>query len=199
MPFESALLLIAFVVVTVGSPGPANLAFMASGARYGIAPALPFLVGSLVGWLALYLVISTGLIAAVQARPILWTMLRAACFAYILYLAWRIAFAGPTSQQETPPAPNFFRGVLIHPLNPKAYAMITAAVAQFATAEAPVASLIWIAAAFIGLGFWLNFGWLAAGALLGAQALSGDKAVWIARALAAAMVAVTGYSLYLVG
>lgn len=199
MSLESALLLVAFVIVTVGSPGPANLAFMASGARFGVAPGLPFLVGSLVGWLALYLVISTGLIAAVQAQPLLWAGLRAACFAYILYLAWRIAFSAASSQTEPPPAPNFFRGFLIHPLNPKAYAMITAAVAQFAVAEAPVVSLIWIAATFIGLGFWLNFGWLAAGALLGAQALSGDKAIWIARVLAAAMVAVTGYSLYLVG
>ena len=39
----------AFAFSQVGTPGPANMAMMATGARYGFRAALPFVAGVLLG------------------------------------------------------------------------------------------------------------------------------------------------------
>ena len=42
-------LLITFAASQIGTPGPANMAMMATGARYGFRKALPFMFGVLFG------------------------------------------------------------------------------------------------------------------------------------------------------
>ena len=43
------MLLIAFAASQIGTPGPANMALLATGARFGLRRALPFVAGVALG------------------------------------------------------------------------------------------------------------------------------------------------------
>ncbi len=163
MSLEHTLLLILFVAVAAGTPGPANLALIASGAQNGIRASVPFLVGTLVGFQAIFWLAACGALAVVASFPMLWTGLRYACMAYILYLAWHIAVAKITPDQRDRNAPGFWRGAILHPLNPKAYAMQFAALAQFASPTHGIRDAVILSLLFLCLGGVLNAGWMCSG------------------------------------
>lgn len=198
MPFDQLVLLVLFVVATAGSPGPANLAFAASSARFGVRRTAPFLLGSQLGFLVVFVLITSGTIAALKAYPAVWVLLRFLCFVYILYLGWKIGFQGIAIGTGSVAAPSFLRGVFIHPLNPKAYAMLTAAAAQFIRPEAPWISAGIVAAVYLTFGTLLNGAWLLAGSYVTRTVGREARMIIIARILALLMVLVTAYSLYLV-
>ena len=160
---ETLFLLALFVVLMVGSPGPANALFLASGATVGVRRTLPFLAGTLVGFAAVGIAIALGLNSLLEDRPDVALVLSFASLAYMLYLAWRIATAPPLSQSSVEPL-GFRDGLVLHPLNPKAWVMLTAAFAQFATpGNGYVQQAAVIVAAFVLLGAPLNMLWAVGG------------------------------------
>ena len=124
--------LVWYALLMVGTPGPANLLAMAAGANYGFYACLPFMAGLVLGKLVLASVMALGLLALLKVQPLLADILRVFSTLYILWLAWRIAGLrlgqGQVARRE---CPRFFAGMAVHPLNPKAWAMLTAAFVQF--------------------------------------------------------------------
>ncbi|KMW57583.1 Transporter, LysE family [Candidatus Rhodobacter oscarellae] len=124
----------AFAASQVGTPGPANMAMLATGARYGFRAALPFMLGVLFGKQLIIWPIGFGLMELAEAVPWLFTALKYASAAYIIFLAWKIA-----NLRLKPGAagavPGFRAGLIVHPLNPKAWAMITAGFTNFVGPE----------------------------------------------------------------
>lgn len=160
---ETLFLLALFVVVMVGSPGPANALFLASGATVGVRRTLPFLAGTLLGFAAVGIAIALGLNSLLEDRPDVALVLSVASLAYMLYLAWRIATAPPLTQSSVEPL-GFRDGLALHPLNPKAWVMLTAAFAQFATpSHGYIQQAAIIVAAFVLLGAPLNVLWAVGG------------------------------------
>ena len=51
--------------------------------------------------------------------------------AYIVYLAWRVANMRLKADQTDGPPPGFLAGLIVHPVNPKAWGMITSAFTSF--------------------------------------------------------------------
>ena len=166
MPLAQYGLLVAFIVALVGSPGPANMALMASGLTFGARPAVPFLLGTMTGFQIIFWLNVTGLYALLESAPQVFAVLRYACMAYILYLAWVIVRSAPGSLSAAARAPGFPRGVIVHPLSPKAYAMQVAAIAQFVTPERYLADALTVSITFWMLGGILNGLWLLAGSWL---------------------------------
>ena len=80
-----------FGVSQVGSPGPANMALLATGARFGLRAATPFVAGVVLGKQLIIWPIGFGLMALADQVPGLFTALKWACVGYIAWLAWRIA------------------------------------------------------------------------------------------------------------
>lgn len=123
-----------FAASQVGTPGPANMAMLATGARFGFARALPFMFGVLLGKQLIIWPIGFGLMELASAVPWVFVALKYISAAYICYLAWKIA-----NLRLTPGtmgvAPGFFQGLIVHPLNPKAWAMITAGFTNFVSPE----------------------------------------------------------------
>jgi threonine/homoserine/homoserine lactone efflux protein len=76
-----------FALVASITPGPNNLLLMRSGARFGVRRSLPHLVGIQVGFQGLLLLCWLGVGAVLLAVPAAFTILRWACFAYLLWLA----------------------------------------------------------------------------------------------------------------
>jgi len=57
--------------------------------------------------------------------------------AYICWLAWRVANMSLAAGSSDAQAPGFIAGLAVHPLNPKAWAMITAGFTSFVTPGTP--------------------------------------------------------------
>lgn len=195
MPLETFFLLCLFVIVLTGTPGVGNLMLMACGTNFGVRRSLPFLLGTLMGFLTILTLTSAGLLAVVLSMPVLWNALRVACIGYILYLAWMIATAKPKEAAAAEHAPGFWRGYLVHPLNPKAYAMQVAAISQFVAPERYIGDVVTLALTFFFLGGACNAVWLGGGRLLAQLAARPLRFRIINGTLAALMVISTVVSL----
>ncbi|MET0291119.1 MAG: LysE family transporter, partial [Steroidobacteraceae bacterium] len=79
--------LVLFVLASSITPGPNNLLLMRSGARFGFAPTGPHILGIAIGMVGLTLLSHLGIASLVLAVPEALTVLRWACFGYLLWLA----------------------------------------------------------------------------------------------------------------
>jgi threonine/homoserine/homoserine lactone efflux protein len=118
-----SLVLISLAIM--GSPGPATISLIAAGSVYGVRRSLAYLVGVIVGTTTVLIAVGTGMTAALQALPVIGSALLWISTAYILWLAYHIATAGPLSE-ETAAAPSFAGGALLGLANPKGWVGIAA-------------------------------------------------------------------------
>ena len=126
--------LFVFAASQVGTPGPANMAMMATGARFGFRAALPFVAGVVLGKQLIIWPMGFGLMELAQNAPVVFETLKWASAAYILWLAWRVANLRLGPRNKDARAPGFLAGLIVHPLNPKAWAMIVTAFTGFVAA-----------------------------------------------------------------
>jgi len=120
-----------FAASQVGTPGPANMALMATGARYGFRSALPFVGGVVMGKQLIIWPIGFGLMAVIGQVPWLFEVLKWASITYIFWLAWKVANLRLAAGEAANTVPGFRAGLAVHPLNPKAWAMIVAGFTGF--------------------------------------------------------------------
>ena len=136
--------LAAFAFSQIATPGPANMAMLAAGARQGFQAALPFMFGVLLGKQLIIWPIGFGLMEWATQVPLLFLALKYISAAYIIWLAWRVANMRLNVDHD-PVGLGFRAGLLVHPLNPKAWMMITYSFSNYVAADDPV----WIATAWI--------------------------------------------------
>ena len=125
----------AFAFSQVGTPGPANMAMLATGARFGFRAALPFVCGVVLGKQLIIWPIGFGIMQMANQIPIFFELLKYLSASYIIWLAWRVANMRITVDASANTAPGFISGLWIHPLNPKAWAMIIAGFTNFVEHE----------------------------------------------------------------
>ena len=181
-----------FAASQVGTPGPANMALMATGAAHGFRRALPFMFGVAFGKQLIIWPIGFGLMELAQSVPGLFTVLKFASAAYIIWLAWKVANLRLKTGSGAAKAPGFAAGLIVHPLNPKAWAMITAGFTAFVAHGTPTleATAI-IAACLLACQLALHPLWTFAGHKI-AHTLAGTRAeaylMWTLAALTVASV-----------
>ena len=156
------------VFLLIVTPGPGVMSAAGMGAAYGFRPGLRYVLGLFLGNNLVILAVVSGLAALILADPIIRTVLFALSTAYLLYLAARIAFAGARigfikAQRE----PGVWAGLLLQPINPKAYVVNTTLFSGFilfpdaiwteAIIKALVINAIWIP---------IHLAWLYGGAML---------------------------------
>ena len=163
--------LLSFIVVGLalaGSPGPNTLSLAATGAAFGARRGLSYLLGLVVGMIAVMLVTATGVVGLLLAVPGATPVVAAIAAAYFIYLAFRIATAPPLAQNNGQDRqPSFVAGVFLSLINPKAYAAMAALFSGFVLIRERLAlditAKVIVLAAIIML---VNITWLAAGAAL---------------------------------
>ena len=132
------LALLGFIAFMVGTPGPANLVAMLAGVTQGLRGCAGFIAGLIVGKIGLNLFIGFGFGVVLAADPVLQTAFSYASASYMIWLAVRSwpRSVNPARNQHHNPAVKFrFRdGVIVHPLNPKAWVMVVLAWGHFAPA-----------------------------------------------------------------
>ncbi|EEE36266.1 transporter, LysE family [Rhodobacteraceae bacterium KLH11] len=126
-----------FAASQVGTPGPANMVLMGTGARYGFRAALPFVGGVVLGKQLIIWPVGFGLLHLAEQAPMVFSVLKYLSAAYIMWLAWKIANTRLSRQSADGSAPGFWAGLIVHPLNPKAWAMIIAGFTGFVAAGTP--------------------------------------------------------------
>lgn len=148
-----------FLIIT---PGPGVLSLAGVGAAFGFRHGSRYLLGLFIGTNLVCLGVISGLAAVMLADPRIRTVFYLISVGYLVYLAFRIAFAGSRLafiERATPPG--LKGGVLLQIVNPKAYAVNTALFSAFAfmpqTPALEVAlkllilNAIWIAIHFLWL------------------------------------------------
>ena len=157
--------LAAFALVTLFTPGPNNLMLLASGLNFGFRRALPHLIGVPTGFAAMVLIVGLGLGAVFAAYPLAHTVIKYVGGAYLLYLAWKIANAGPvdaTKGERSQPM-TFLQAVAFQWVNPKAWVMAVGGVATYAAITGFPFNMMLIASVFGTFGLvssstWVMFG-----------------------------------------
>lgn len=159
----SAFVLFAFVSSI--TPGPNNTMLLASGVNFGVRRTIPHALGVSVGFMVMVLAVGFGLGEVFKAVPPLYTVLRYAGAAYLLYLAWKIATSGPLSADApgTRKPLGFWGAAAFQWVNPKAWIMAIGAITTYTPAQGYVMNVIVIAAVFAlvnlpSVGVWVMFG-----------------------------------------
>ncbi len=202
MPFETLLAAAGVTLLVIGTPGPANIAQSAMGAAYGFrsvnfALAVPtgFLFNCLLAGILFW---GAGSMAT---HPVVIWILRLVGCAYLSLLCWKIWTA--TISGNDAGAPRAALGLIIHPLNPKAYFFLITIFGQFVLPAAASGTSYWTAAGFILveifiLGFIVNMGWWLIGCMLG-SALSNERQHRIVNRFMAGALALTTAHLLISG
>lgn len=153
-----------FAASQVGTPGPANMALMATGARFGFRAALPFVAGVALGKQLVIWPVGFGLMELAARAPWVFEMLKYLSAVYIIWLAWRVANMRLGTGQAGGAVPGFAAGMMVHPLNPKAWAMIVGGFTAFVAPGTPsLEATAVIAAVLLGCQLLLHPVWTLAG------------------------------------
>lgn len=187
-----------FALSQVGTPGPANMILLTTGARFGLRSALPFVLGVVFSKQLIIWPIGFGLMGLASSFPAAFVALKYVSAAYILWLAWRVAGSSLKSAKAISNAPTFLQGLPVHPLNPKAWAMITAGFTNFVDTSAPtIASTAIIAGILMLTQLILHPLWAGAGSWLAERVAGYPAERWLMRSLALMTVLSVGFVLFL--
>jgi len=150
-----------------GSPGPATLSLAATGAAFGARRGLGYMIGIIVGVVAVMALVASGLTGLMLALPGAASAMAALATAYIVWLAWRIATAPPLGEQASASAPSIVAGFFLGLANPKAYAAMAALFSGFVLIHGrPGTDAILKALLLVCIMTAVDLAWLLAGSAL---------------------------------
>ncbi|WP_421980375.1 LysE family translocator [Roseibium sp.] len=114
------------VFALIITPGPGVLSVAGVGSAFGFAPGARYIGGLFVGTNLVALAVVSGMAAVILANENIRAVLMVASMGYLIYLAYKIAFAGSRiGFSEAKKAPGFWSGIILQAVNPKAYAVNT--------------------------------------------------------------------------
>ncbi|WP_053005882.1 LysE family translocator [Kiloniella spongiae] len=196
MPIENIIPALIFAAVMSGTPGPANMILMATGAKLGFRGALPFTFGVQSGFFLVLAVAAFGITNLLKEAPALAPVITVISSCYLLYLAWKIARSDPgkLSGEQSSDTVGYLNGLIVHPMNPKAWLMATTVFAQFTNQASPVLEQ-WavMCVVFIIGGFPTNCMWSWGGARIISAIQSPQKRLIVNGVLAISTVAIVAY------
>ena len=130
--FELSVLfsLWAFIILMVGTPGPANLLAMSAGSQLGFYKCIPFNLGLTLGKILLNTAMGLGLGVLLVNFTTFQTTIKFLGAGYMIYLALK-SWNTNIKNNEGKPNIGWKQGILVHPLNPKAWVMTLIAWTEF--------------------------------------------------------------------
>lgn len=189
--------LVLFLAVMSGTPGPANMLLLGAATRHGVRAASGFLCGVVLGMQLVIWPAGLGLMELATGMPAAFAALKWTCTAYIVWLAWRIAGGRiDHSGDDGSASPGLARGLLVHPLNPKAWVIAAGAYTQFlpASASALGATTI-VATATLVVGTLMQGLWFLGGGTLARAVAGRPQERWLMASLGAMTVASVAWAL----
>ena len=155
----------AFCFVAAATPGPNNLMLMTSGVNFGFRRTLPHLIGVVLGFTLMVALVGFGLDAIFSRFPALLPAMRYLGAAYMLWLAFKIATAGPLREGGSGGAPlGFFAAAAFQWVNPKAWVMAVGALTAYSVVDDYARNVAIVALSYLVVGFPSSGAWAALGA-----------------------------------
>lgn len=164
MPLETFLALVLFAFTTSITPGPNNMMLFASGVNFGFTRTIPHMLGIGAGFFSLLLAIGLGLGALLQTVPVVYTILKFAGGAYLVWIAWKIGTSRSLSDGKTGAQPmTFFGAAIFQWVNPKAWVMAVTAMATYTNPDYYLPTVLLVGLAFAAVNVpsvstWAGFG-----------------------------------------
>ncbi len=167
MTIDLFLALLLFAFVSSITPGPNNTMVLASGVNFGVRRSIPHMLGIGCGFTLMVAIVGLGLGRIFVAYPTIYTAMKIAGGAYMLWLAWKITHAGPMGEAKTAGTPmTFIQAALFQWVNPKGWVMAITANATYSMVGQPVLSAFIVAGAFAMMSVPSNLTWVVFGSLL---------------------------------
>lgn len=164
MPLDTFAALVLFAFTTSITPGPNNMMLFTSGVNFGFRRTIPHMLGIGAGFLSLLLGVGLGLGALLHTVPLLYTVLKFAGGAYLLWIAWKIGSSRSLSEGKTSAAPmSFLSAAAFQWINPKAWVMAVTPMATYTNPELYFISVLMVGFAFAlvnvpSVSSWAGFG-----------------------------------------
>lgn len=132
MAIDKFLALIVFAFTTSITPGPNNMMLFASGVNFGFRRTIPHMLGIGAGFLSLLIAVGFGLGALLHSVPLLYTALKFAGGAYLVWIAWKIGTSRSMGEGKAGAQPmTFLAAAAFQWVNPKAWVMAVTAMATY--------------------------------------------------------------------
>ena len=130
---EGYLALFGFILLMVSTPGPANMVAMLGGAQIGLRGCAGFIVGLVCGKVLLNSFFGLGFGLFLAEHEMVTHALKFMSAGYMIWLATRSWNDNPRTKTDKHLF-DFRHGIVVHPLNPKAWVMVILAWSNFAPA-----------------------------------------------------------------
>jgi threonine/homoserine/homoserine lactone efflux protein len=168
--------LVAFSILSAGTPGPNNILLWASGAAFGFRRTLPHICGTAIGIGSMTLAVAVGLGAVLAAFPPLALAMKVAGSVYLLYLAWQVAGAQALERTDAARPLGLLQASALQAINPKSWIFVLGALTTFRPASLPVvAGTLLVAGTMVLVILPTASAWALGGELIG-RLLAGTRA-----------------------
>ncbi|MBN9031325.1 MAG: lysine transporter LysE [Rhizobiales bacterium 63-7] len=164
MPLDTLLALLIFALTTSITPGPNNMMLFASGVNFGFRRTIPHMLGIGAGFFALLIGVGFGLGALLKTVPLLYTVLKFAGGAYLVWIAWKIATSRALAEGQAGAKPMTFLGAAAFQwVNPKAWVMAVTAIATYTDTRQYFSTVLVVGVIFVlvnvpSVSTWAGFG-----------------------------------------
>ncbi|CAN7374626.1 LysE family translocator [Ensifer sp. ENS07] len=164
MQADTLLALFLFAFTTSITPGPNNMMLFASGVNFGFVRTIPHMLGIGVGFFLLLIAVGFGLGALLHSVPVVYTALKFAGGAYLIWIAWKIGTSRSLSEGKASTQPMTFIGAAAFQwVNPKAWVMAVSAMATYTSSESYLFSVLVVGVVFAlvnvpSVSTWAGFG-----------------------------------------
>jgi threonine/homoserine/homoserine lactone efflux protein len=162
------LALFTFAAIAAWTPGPNNTLLMASGVNHGFRQTTPLILGVAIGFPFMIGIVGIGLGKVFEIYPLLYTILKYAGTAYMLWLAFKIATSALPEEggmQKAPPL-SFLQGAAFQWVNPKGWMMAVTMLSSYTLPHAYGTGVAVIVATAALMGFASASGWALFGSSL---------------------------------
>jgi threonine/homoserine/homoserine lactone efflux protein len=164
MSLELLAAFLLFAAVMLFTPGPNNIMLMSSGLNFGFARTLPHMLGVSLGFGLMVFLVGIGLGAIFRIYPALYTVLKYAGAAYLLYLAWAIGTSGKIEEGKKKSRPlTFLEGAAFQWINAKGWIIALGAITSYAALTSFPQNVILLSALFAVMGTASSAAWAAFG------------------------------------
>jgi len=112
--------LVFFGIATAFSPGPNNIMTSYTAFNFGIKKAIPTMLGVIIGWTILIIILQLTSVVVFQRYEFIQTIIKILGSIYLLYIAYKLSFAGQTKEKKLDPKPvTFLNTFWFQFVNPK--------------------------------------------------------------------------------
>ncbi|MCZ4092223.1 LysE family translocator [Sinorhizobium psoraleae] len=164
MQSDTLLALFLFAFTTSITPGPNNMMLFASGVNFGFVRTIPHMLGIGGGFFVLLIAVGLGLGALLHSVPLIYTTLKFAGGAYLVWIAWKIGTSRSLGEGKASARPmTFLQAAAFQWVNPKAWVMAVSAMATYTSSDSYLLSVLVVGLVFAlfnvpSVSTWAGFG-----------------------------------------